>query len=119
LNIEQTNKTPSLKLDVSRLELAGRSIPEDAVDFYSEVIEIIKKHFSKLNNDFTVDFRLDYINSASKKALIPLIKFFDNKWKEGKSISIFWYYEKLDEDMRESGEDMKAYLSLPFEIKVI
>jgi hypothetical protein len=34
----------------------------------------------------------------------------------GASVSVKWYYEVDDEDMKEAGEDFKLLLKLPIEI---
>ena len=46
-----------------------------------------------------------------------MIKYFDNKYKEGIKVSIIWYYNINDEIMKENGEDFSLLFSLPIKIK--
>ena len=34
--------------------------------------------------------------------------------KSGKDVTVNWYYEEFDEDMREVGEDYSDVINLPF-----
>ncbi|NBC82698.1 MAG: DUF1987 domain-containing protein [Bacteroidetes bacterium] len=116
IQIEGTKKTPAFKLEGNIMELSGRSIPEDAIEYYAEITNLLKKHLQEHGDKFIVNLRLDYINSASKKSLMQMIKYLEKVSQSGQQIVVNWYYDQTDEDMRESGEDLKAMLTLPINV---
>ncbi len=117
LIIEGSNKTPFVKFDAETgiLEMRGRSIPENAIEFYKPLVEWLDK-YSKIAKDRTeVNIQLEYFNTSSSKCILDIFKKLEeiNK-KEGKEVIINWYYEEDDEDMLEAGEDYQSILKIPF-----
>jgi hypothetical protein len=117
--IEETSKTPSFKISDFKVEIEGRSIPEDAVEFYSSVQKHIETLIESANESVIFSFKFDYINSASKKSVIQIFKYLEGKYQENKQIVVNWYYEEGDDDMKESGQDLKELLSIPFNLLAI
>lgn len=114
VTIKETKKTPFFSINGNNVDLAGRSIPEDAVEFYDVLVGHVKKLISEKHEQVVVTIKLDYVNSASKKALVQLIKYFEQAHETGDDIIINWYYDHEDDDMKETGEDLKSVLSVPF-----
>lgn len=112
---ESTEKTPEVKfiLEEGLMEIKGRSIPENSLKFYEELLDWVE-HYSKIAQDVTnVNIQLEYFNTSSSKCLLDLFKKMENIKK---TININWYYEEDDEDMLEAGEDYDAIISIPFKM---
>ncbi len=118
LIIEPTSKTPKIILnaDVNVFEISGRSIPEDSVGFYRKVIDWIDDYSKNPNPKTNFKFQLEYFNTSSSKCLLDVFRRLEKMYKSGNQVEITWCYDADDEDMKETGEDYKALLEVPFEL---
>jgi hypothetical protein len=57
-----------------------------------------------------VEFRLDYFNTSSAKALMNMIQILENAVRAGTRVTLRWCFQKDDEVMREFGEDFSMEL---------
>ncbi|MFP4620458.1 MAG: DUF1987 domain-containing protein [Bacteroidales bacterium] len=117
LSIEGTNKTPSVKLDPSGvIEIKGRSIPENSIEFYRPIVEWLDEYAKNPNKETTVNVQLEYFNTSSSKCILDIFKKLESLKKARNEVVINWYYEEDDEDMLESGEDYESIIRLPFKM---
>ena len=101
LQVESTINTPAIKFGTDgRLLMEGRSLPENVAIFYEPLIEWAAKLTAEV---VKMDINLEYINSASAKKILELLKVLDanNFIKE---FIVIWHYEKDDEDVLENGQ---------------
>ena len=101
INIEPTASTPAVKfITDGRLLIEGRSLPENVIRFFHPLIEwsgMLKAEVVKM------DVNLEYMNSASPKKLLELLKVIDAN-NSVKEFIVNWHYEADDEDALESGQ---------------
>ncbi|MGM0531420.1 MAG: DUF1987 domain-containing protein [Bacteroidota bacterium] len=118
LSIEGTNKTPNVKLDpVSGvIEIKGRSIPENSIEFYRPIVEWLDEYAKNPNKKTTVNVQLEYFNTSSSKCILDIFKKLESLKKSRNEVVINWYYEEDDEDMLESGEDYESIIRVPFKM---
>lgn len=117
IKIEGTPKTPTVNFDAANgeLEIAGRSIPENAVEFYKPLVDWIGTYGDTSKDSTKVNIRLEYFNTSSSKCILDVFKKLEAI--NGKTeITINWYYEEDDEDMLEAGEDYQAIINIPFKM---
>lgn len=123
LRIKGSSKTPEVILDpaADEYKLTGRSLPEDAVGFYSKVKDWMERFVQVHEFKNTVTFRLEleYFNTSSSKCLLDVFKEIDSMYKDGKDVAILWCYDEDDEDMEETGEDYRDLLKVPFTLEAI
>ena len=107
------NKPEVLYLPESKtLELKGRSIPENAEEFYQQIKDWIAANREAISSGgISLNVHLEYFNTSSYKCLLDLFKNFDAINTAG-NIVINWYYDADDEDMLEAGEDLLSYVKL-------
>lgn len=115
IRIEGTPKTPSVEFNTAggSLEIKGRSIPENSIEFYKPLIEWIESYAKAPQANTVVNIQLEYFNTSSSKCILDLFKRLEVINKE---ITINWYYEEDDEDMLEAGEDYDAIINIPFKM---
>src|SRR5437667_6106829 len=118
ITIESTPKTPSISFDFEKgfLEIKGRSIPENSIEFYKPIVESLEKYGSKPQGVTTVNIQLEYFNTSSSKCILDVFKKLESIHKGGSQTVINWYYEQDDEDMLEAGEDYQAIINVPFKM---
>ena len=115
LIIERTSKTPEVSFLVldKKLTLAGRSIPENSIQFYEGLLSWADAFCASGPGTVEVHIKLEYFNTSSSKCLMDLLKRIEQSPCEAE---VFWYYEEEDEDMQEAGEDYAAIIQLPFKL---
>ncbi|MCG3164777.1 MAG: hypothetical protein POELPBGB_00536 [Bacteroidia bacterium] len=116
--IEGTPKTPTVNFDSTSgiLQLKGRSIPENSIEFYKPLVEWLDEYAAKPQPKTAVNIQLEYFNTSSSKCLLDLFKKLETMHKGGNDITIKWYYEEDDEDMLEAGEDYQSIINVPFKM---
>jgi hypothetical protein len=105
--IEATHSTPVVNFNIDgRLLIEGRSLPEDVNKFYKPLLEWTVKLAAE---SVKMDINLEYLNSASSKKLLELLKILDANSKI-KSLIINWHYEEGDDDALETGQIFEEVL---------
>lgn len=112
ISLEGTEDTPKIVLDANRgvFEISGRSLPEDAMDFYEPVVEWFGRYKQKPNPQTKVFFKLEYINSASTKACVDVLKALEPI----PHTLVVWIYD--DEDIEDLGKQFARLVQVPFEL---
>lgn len=118
LKLEGSAKTPMVNFDSSKgtLELKGRSIPENSIEFYKPLNDWIDGYAASPKASTIVDIKLEYFNTSSSKCILDLFKQLEKLNEKNTQVKVNWYFEEDDEDMAEAGEDYQAIIDLPFEM---
>lgn len=115
LEIKMTAHTPEIIFKVDGvLSIKGISIPENTFAFYSEAMEWVRELENNLPKQITLNLEFEYLNTASNRSLIDLIRTIE-KYKQKNCILIInWIYEENDDDAFESGQDIEFCTETPF-----
>lgn len=118
IKIEGSTKTPHVSFDTGTglLELKGRSIPENSIDFYKPLIDWVDKYSRTPQPKTSMHVQLEYFNTSSSKCILDLFKKLEAIRSTGGEVTVFWHYEADDEDMLEAGEDYQAIINIPFKM---
>jgi len=121
LIIEGTQKTPSVSFNGSKgvLEIKGRSIPENSIEFYKPLVDWLEEYSESANESTIVNVHLEYFNTSSSKCILDVFKKLESIHKAHDGVQINWYYEEDDEDMLEAGEDYESIIRVPFKMNEI
>ena len=104
--------------DTNKLELVGRSIPENPEQIFRPLDEWITLHFEK-NNGLNINIQLEYINSGSSKYLYKILKRLTGYGRSGKNVNMKWLYDEDDEAILELGQHYRDTAGIPLRIKMI
>ncbi len=116
MKIEGTRTTPSVSFENGKIEIKGRSIPEDSHDFYSPIVHVIQEYLKNPSETSELHFQLEYINSGSKKYVTNILNYFNDIYLQGKDVKVIWKYEFDDESMLDLGNDLSGMVKIPFQI---
>ncbi len=116
--IDGTPKTPTILFDINGgvLDIKGRSIPENSIEFYKPLVDALDKYSVATKSVTTVNIQLEYFNTSSSKCILDIFKKLESIHKSGSDVTINWHYEDDDEDMLEAGEDYQAIIGIPFKM---
>lgn len=120
LKIEGQPKTPEINFDAAdgNLQISGRSIPENTIDFFSPVMKWLDEYSSKPSEITCLTVKLEYFNTSSSKCLLDIFRKLENVQEKNEGrVSVKWLFEEDDEDIMEAGEDYRSMLNLPFSIE--
>jgi len=102
LRISPTNSTPDIIIDYDEkmATFVGKSVPEDAYDFYFSVTQKLKNI-----SDLTIETHFEYLNSASLRFLTFTIT------SELNLKRVVWKYDEGDVDIEEKGRLIKDIMN--------
>ena len=117
LIIDATSETPRVHFDPDNnlFEISGKSLPENADEFYHPVFDWFENYNLKPNENTNFSFKLDYFNTASARYILKMVQIL-NTIAQKHQVKIFWYYRKIDEDMQAKGDEYKEMAELEFEL---
>jgi hypothetical protein len=116
IHLEGTEDTPRVMLDKGTgiFEISGRSLPEDAAEFYSPILTWLSEYSKSPNPKTEFVIKLEYFNTASSKLILDTL----SKLEDIANTSVVWYHYEDDEDMQEAGQEFSELVEVPFEFKV-
>lgn len=116
--LEGTGRTPYVSFDAQagKLEISGRSIPENSITFYKPLFDWVDNYVQSPKDNTTVIFNLEYFNTSSSKCILDLLRKLETLKDTNNATEIKWYFDEGDEDMEESGNDFKSLINLDIEL---
>jgi len=116
--LEGTGRTPYVSFDAQagKLEISGRSIPENSITFYKPLFDWVDEYVQSPKDSTTVIFNLEYFNTSSSKCILDLLRKLETLKDTNNATEIKWYFDEGDEDMEESGNDFKSLINLDIEL---
>ncbi|MGL1893540.1 MAG: DUF1987 domain-containing protein [Spirochaetaceae bacterium] len=118
INIIAGKSTPRIFLDITSKQyiIEGHSYPENSSKFYEPIIEWLNDNIYSIDDEFILKIKLLYINTTSTKALFYIFDILDEAFNKGKKIEVHWLYDKDNEMVKETGEELLEDLSLTYKI---
>jgi hypothetical protein len=120
LQLASTAKTPFISFDPrsGKLEMKGKSIPENSKGFYQQVYDWLDQYRQNPQATTVFDIQLDYFNTSSAKCIADLFKKLEMLHGTGaSSVTVNWHYNEDDGDMQEVGQDFQSLLKIPFNLQ--
>lgn len=120
LKLKGSKETPDVNFDrdAGVFIIGGRSLPEDAAQFYQPIIAWMKDYASNPLDNTELSTHFEYFNSSSIKQLLILFKALESILDSGKTARIIWKYDEDDDLMEIKGKEFKRMLKIPFELQV-
>jgi len=121
LHIEASEDTPKIYFepDVEIYLLEGKSLPENAIDFYQPVFDWAQDFFQSdsVPSNIVINFKLDYFNTASSKQIAKLLRIIELS-PSSSNVTIKWFYDEEDTDMLKAGNRYNKLMDVQFEFVV-
>src|SRR4029450_6070424 len=103
LKLEGSPKTPTVSFDdaTGLLELRGRSIPENSIDFYKPLIDWVDRYSKTPPPKPARPVPLAAFNPSRTQCSLDLFKKLEMVRQTGNDVTVFWHSEADDEGMLE------------------
>lgn len=117
LIFDSTKYTPKVEFiaETGKLLLSGSSYPENSVEFYQPLIDWINEFIETQNKPLEFNFYITYFNTSTSKCFLILLEILETFHQKGGQIKVNWHYQKDDDDILESGEELFVELEMPHE----
>ena len=96
------------RFDERKLSLKGESYPENAAQFWGDIIAVLRQFLEQDAEGATiaVNVALAYFNSSSTKMLFSLFGTLNEKAKSGTEVVLNWYHDEEDDTIFEFGQEL-------------
>jgi hypothetical protein len=98
---------PAVNFDAEKgiCEISGESYMEETNRFYLPLINWIKEYTEKMDKPIVMNIKLIYFNTSSSRALLEILDHLKNYEDNGGLVTVNWYYDDEDPDMKDEIED--------------
>lgn len=101
------------------MDMRGKSSPENPLTFYNHLYTSLDQFASSSFTNMTTNLAFEYFNTSSSKCLYIFLKKLNDINTTGKRVTVNWFYEEGDEDMKEAGEDISSFFDIEFNFKEV
>ena len=117
LVIEGTSITPRIVGDPisGKIEITGRSIPENATSFYQPFLNWIEDYKIQAQPNTELMFHVDYINSISQKIFYDILDRCAGIAVKHE-LKVIWKYDEDDEEILDEGKVFQSKFDLDFSL---
>lgn len=114
--IQATEFTPMVNFDPAKglMEMKGNSTPSDSQMFYSSVISQLEEYVANDTRGIIANMAFRYFNTSSSKCLYSMFKKLTVMQKDGRTVTVSWYYWQNDDEMYGVGKDFAELMNLKF-----
>jgi len=95
--------------------LGGRSLPDNANDFYLPVLQELDEYLNHPNDHTKIVFKLEYVDSSSSQLILALIYKLKKIFDKDKKLEVEWHYMEDDYDILETGKTYSELTEIDFE----
>ncbi len=115
--IEATKHSPlvSGNCGTGEILISGRSIPENATNFYRPFLVWIDEYKRNPHPKTHLTFYLDYLNSISQKVVYDILESL-NDISNNNELIVFWKYDEDDEEILDEGKVFQSRFELDFRL---
>jgi hypothetical protein len=117
--VNQSNRSlPDIHFNATsgNLSISGRCVTENALTLFTPLITWLDEFVANRPSSVTLDINLEYLNSASVMWMAKIVRNVDALRAQGSSVSITWHYEEDDEDMMDTGLNIKDTFGIDMEL---
>lgn len=117
LTLDPTASTPKVLFDLEQrqFEISGRSMPENSLKFYTQVLGWLQEHLGKLEGPIELDINLEYYNTGTYVRLMEIFNHLAELKENGKDVKVIWYYDDDDPDQLDDGKAFEEVVDVEFQ----
>ena len=119
LQLPASKETPLVNLSEGGCLFEGRSLPENALDFYTPIKDWFNNYNdTQQNQNLSITFKFDYFNTSSAKQLTSIFISLQEIAKTNK-LNICWKCFDYDTDIHKAGQRFQELFDIDFRIEFL
>ncbi len=105
---------PTVKFDAETgiCSMKGEVYIEDAVSFFTPLIQWIDKYIADKKGAITFNFELQYFNTSASKRLLDILFRLKAYQEKGNEVTVNWFFDEQDPDIEEDVDDLGVITNL-------
>ncbi len=118
LILASSPSTPQIMADWDNglMSIQGDSYPENSFEFFDPIIDWIERFLLQTQQPLRLELRLVYMNTSSVKVMMDIFDMLEESFKQGRQVSVDWYYDTRNERVVDMVHEFKEDCSFPFQI---
>ena len=96
--------------------MRGDSYPENSFEFFAPIITWVEEFLAAEKRPLALELYLLYLNTSSVKAMMDILDLLEDAHKDGRSVSVHWYYDPENDRIAELAEEFKEDCTFLFEV---
>ena len=114
MEVTETSTHIDFNSETKILTMNGRSIPANAIAFFDPILKWTKSFLKSYPTETKLNISFEYLHTSAARQVFELIKLLKESEKSTNFLTINWYYEENDEDMKQLGMDFSSVIGMPF-----
>jgi hypothetical protein len=113
LHIKKSHDKPEIDLNPADnvFKIEGRSIPENAYDFYLPVIDWLDNYVKNPNAMTVFEFKFEHLNTHSTQQIMKILQRLRKLTNDSKA-KLKWFHHRDDNDMLELGTRLRELIDV-------
>ena len=109
-----SNDTPIINFDPDSgmLFIGGSSLPENVLEVFQPVSDWLTEYIKDPKPETEIEFAFEYLNTASSHMVMQIMEKILALKEKCKKLTINWFYDAGDQDMRDFGEELSELTRL-------
>lgn len=121
ININKSTDLPyfpiiSFDANSGKCSISGESYMEDTYKFYAPIFDWFKRFVEEIKRPINLEIKLTYFNTSSSRALLDIFDILKRYETEGGKVTVIWYYDPEDPDMKYEVEDFMEESGLEIDL---
>lgn len=96
------------------IEFRGVSCTDRSYEFYHEIWALLDQYLAVNDRAITANLSFEYFNTSSSKCIFDFLKRLKRFGASGKTLTVNWYFNSEDNDMKQVGEDYASVFDVEF-----
>lgn len=93
-------------VETGKCEIIGESFMESPDQFYNPLLDWLHNYFSEVQKPISFNIKLRYLNTASTKFILEMLKALKSYTKNNGAVEVKWFFHPEDEDMEEEIKEL-------------
>ncbi len=114
LKIEGTEFTPYIYLKSGCMQIEGRAILEDSIDFFSPILKWTEEYIKNPEDKTVLKINLQVYDSSVNRRFIELFNLLEKITTQNKKVYVYWFYDPDDSISLQKGYEFASVYNLDF-----
>lgn len=119
--ISPTQETPSVYFSEahSEIDICGTLLTEGYYRFEEKLYQSLEEYIKNISEKVEVNFSFEKFNVGSVELVVNILKRLDDIGQMGKAVTVNWFYDKENREIKHLGKILQSDFSQEFNLKIL